>query len=76
VNAGPPEQVVSAGAYVVNVIVPVGFAPPANVAVSLTEPPAPRVAVVVMVGVTGVTVTVSPADPQADVTAALFASPL
>ena len=58
-------------------IVPLGFRPPASVAVSVTVPPAttPGDAWVVSVGTTPATTTDSPGSLQAPATAALFASP-
>jgi hypothetical protein len=39
VKTGAPTHVLSAGAYTLNVMVPVGLTPPARVAVSLTGDP-------------------------------------
>jgi hypothetical protein len=71
-------QVASFGPNAVNVIVPVGADPPARTPESLIVPPdgTDDDAVVVTVGEDFVTVTASPGAPQADVAAALFASPL
>jgi hypothetical protein len=80
VNTAGPVQVALPNS--VNVIVPVGAGPggeaASRCAVSEIAPPtvAEGVAVVVRPGFAGVTTTDSPGAPQADVAAALFASPL
>ena len=78
VNAAVPVQVGLLGPNTVKVIVPVGLAPPARTALSEMVPPTVTGAdaVVTMVGVTLLTVEVSPADPQPLAPAALLASPL
>jgi hypothetical protein len=75
---GVPVHVGLFGPNTVNVIVPVGLAPPDSTPESLTVPPAavPEAeAVVAIAGVAGASVTASPGAPHADTTAALFASP-
>jgi hypothetical protein len=78
VNFGVLSQMLSFGPYNEKVMVPVGLTPPASVAVSKTAPPTATEpeAVVVTVGVTGATVTLSLGSPQSVLTGRLFWSPL
>jgi len=77
VAAGVPEHVALFGPYRLNVIVPVGLAPPANVALSEIEPPAATggEGCEVIVGVAWVTATDSFASLHEVLAAVLLASP-
>ena len=77
VKAGLPAQVASLGANSLKVTVPVGLKPPVTVAVSLIEPPTttPGDGAVVMTAVDATPMTTG-SSAQAELTAALLASPL
>ena len=77
VKTGVPAQVVSPGANRLKVTVPVGLKPPVTVAVSLMEPPTatPGDGAVVMTADDATPITTG-SSAQAELTAALLASPL